>query len=179
MKTIASIILSAALVTSAFAGSASYSKNPVIQPQQETLCFGPGFDFGIFGGGFLPRHKSDDYDNALGGGALAEYFFNENFGIQVSYGAYATSSVQHLFNADLILRAPIHSMCIAPYVMVGGGYQVDGEKLGEYHAGVGVECKVKSMQNLGVFLDGAYYWHSSSDRDRDFTLVRLGVKFHL
>lgn len=150
----------------------------MVTPPQ-TPCFGPGFDLGLFGGGFLPRHKSDSYDNALGGGALAEYFFNENFGIQVSYGAYATRSAQHLFNADLILRAPLHSICLAPYLMLGGGYQVDGEKLGEYHAGIGLEYKIKSMQNLGVFTDGAYYRHSSDSRDSDFTLVRLGVKFRL
>lgn len=178
MKAIAFIVFSAALTCSALAGSTSTSKNSsLLQP--EIPCFGPGFEFGFFGGGFLPRNKSDGLDNALGGGALAEYFFNENFGIQVSYGTYATRSAQHLFNADLILRAPIHSICLAPYLMVGGGYQVDGEKLGEYHAGIGLEYNIKSMQNLRVFTDGAYYWHKSDNHDSDFTLVRIGVKFRL
>ena len=180
MKTaITSFILSAMLAASTFAGSTATFDKRVVPSQPEPACFGPGFALGIFGGGFLPTHKADDFDNALGGGVLAEYFFNENIGLQFSYGAFATSGTQHLFNGDIILRAPIQSACAAPYLMVGGGFHVDGSSLGEFHAGAGIECRFKGNPNLGLFADGAYYWHGASNRDHDFTVVRIGVKFAL
>ena len=180
MKTkIASLLFTLALVATSLAGPATFSgKGPVIPPPEPT-CFGPGLDIGIFGGGFLPQHSNDGLQNALGGGVLVDYFFNQYAGVEFSYGAYATSGTQHLFNGDIILRAPLHSICVAPYLMVGGGFHVDGQTVGEYHAGVGVEMRFKSMDNIGVFADGAYYWHGDGDRNRDFTLVRVGVKFHL
>ena len=184
MKTSALLLsFSLILATGAFAGTvATYSgksAKQTIMPPQELPCFGTGWDIGIFGGGLLPRHQDGDFNNSGGGGALAEYFFTENIGIQVSYGAYAAEGTTHVINGDLVLRAPIQSICVAPYLLLGGGMNVDGVKQGEYHAGVGIEARFKSMNNIGIFVDGTYNWHSSSNRDRDFTLVRLGVKFHL
>ena len=177
--TIASLLISAALASAALAGPATFSGKGPVTPLPEPSCFGPGLDVGVFGGGFLPRHSHDDYDNALGGGVLVDYFFSKYCGVEFSYGAFATASTEHLFNGDFILRAPIESICVAPYLMVGGGFHVDGETVGEYHAGAGVEVRFKSLNHMGVFADGAYYWHGDGDRNRDFTLVRLGVKFHL
>ena len=181
MKTIALCMMSLLMVVPAYAGTspAVSMKNPVGPMPEPPACFGPGFDVGIFGGGFLPRHGSHDYDDSLGGGVLADYFFCKNFGIQLSYGAFATSGTQHLFNGDLVLRAPLESLCIAPYLLVGGGFHVDGDSVGEYHVGAGLECKFRSDPRFGIFADGTYNWHSSSNRDRDFTLVRVGVKFSL
>ena len=180
MKKIASLIMTVALATSAFAGSpVTYSsknaKTPRAPQPTGCSCFAPGAAFGVFGGAFLPNGGGE---NALGGGVLAEYFFCENFGIQLSYAAVAADGTTHLFNGDVVLRAPIQSLCIAPYLLVGGGFHVDGSNLGEYHVGGGIEAKFKGT-NLGAFVDGTYNWHSSSNRDRDYTLVRLGVKFHL
>lgn len=180
MKKIASLLMSIALASTAIAGpymSEKSSKGTVIPPTPEN-CFGTGASFGLYGAGFLPRHKDGDYKDSIGGGILAEYFFTENIGIQFSYTAVSAEGTTHIFNGDIVLRAPIQSLCLAPYLLVGGGYQVDGIKLGEYHAGAGLEYHFRGSK-MGIFGDGTYNWHSNSNRDRDFTLVRLGLKFHL
>lgn len=177
MKThILSLMMIAALGSGAFAGTTG---GKVVAPPVEPQCFEPGLSIGAFGTGFLPHHNHDGYKNSLGGGVLGEYFFNDYLGLQLSYSANATNSTQHVFNGDIILRAPIESICVAPYLMVGGGFHVDGSTRGEYHAGGGIEARIRSVENLGVFVDGAYHWHSSGESDQDFTLVRLGLKFHL
>ena len=179
MKTaILSIVLLVPLASHVQAGAQVSAKQPATF-QAEPECFGPGFEFGVYGGGLIPRHSHDNYDSSMGGGMLADYFFNAYCGIQLSYGAFATSGGQHLFNGDLIVRAPIRSICVAPYLMAGGGFHVDGTTVGEYHAGAGVEVKLHKGDNMSLFADGAYYWHGSIDKQKDFTEIRLGVKFHL
>ena len=179
MKTLASLILSAALASSAIAGtSVSYSgksgKAVQTMAPQGCDCFAPGFALGVFGGAFLPTHGSD---SALGGGVLAEYFFTENFGIQGTYGIYDTHSQHHQFDGSFILRAPIRSLCIAPYLMAGGGLATNGTTRGDYHVGAGIEARFSSLGCMGIFADGAY--HFAANDGADFTVVRLGVKFPL
>jgi hypothetical protein len=171
-----------AISSSILAGSAVYdTSKTVTQPVATDTCpcFAPGLSWGIYGGGFLPRDRHNSYDDAFGGGLLVEYFFTENIGIQASYGAFATNGTEHLFNGDLVLRAPIHSICLAPYLIAGGGGDVDGEKLGEWHAGAGLDLRFESLHCMGLFADGTYNWHSSRNRDRDYAIVRLGLKFKL
>lgn len=173
MKYIASLLMTAALASSAFAGPVSYSaKSPksVVVPPAGCACFEPGFAIGAFGGGFLP--DTDNEDDVLGGGVLAEYFFTQYIGLQGSYGIYATSSEHHQFDGSLILRYPITSICVAPYVMVGGGFSTNSDQEGDYHVGGGIEARFESLNCLGVFADGAYHFAD----DGDFTIVRLGVK---
>src|SRR4051812_48731394 len=120
MKKTLIMLLSLSLGSMAMAGStyvAASSGKGVVAPPPPQACFGPGFDVGIFGGGFLPTHRGDDYDSCLGGGALAEYFFDEHFGIQVSYGAFATGGTQHVITGDLVIRFPLDQGCVAPYIL--------------------------------------------------------------
>ncbi len=180
MKTLAILFTSFALVSSVLAGTATYDTSKSVSqpaPAPTCQCFGPGLSLGIYGGGFFPKDGGRGYDDAAGGGVLIEYFFTENIGIQGSYGVYGTSGGEHLFNGDIVLRAPIHSICLAPYILVGGGADVDGSCLGEWHAGAGLEARFDSLNCLGIFADGTYNWHNSSDRD--YTQVRVGLKFRL
>lgn len=172
MKYLASLLVSAALASTAFAGPVTYSsKAPkdVVIPPAGCACFDPGFAFGAFGGGFLPNGEGED---ELGGGVLAEYFFTPYIGLQGSYGIYATDSEHHQFDGSLIVRYPITSICVAPYLMVGGGFSTNSDQQGDAHLGGGVEARFDSLSCLGVFADGAYHW----DDNGDFTIVRLGVK---
>ena len=176
MKKITSLLMSLALASSVIAGAPSYSGKggKIVNPPEPTCdYFAPGASVGAFIGGFLPKYGDDE----LGGGILGQYFFCKNFGLEVSYGAYATPSTHHEFDAALVARLPLEKACIAPYVMVGGGFSTNSETLGNYFAGAGLEAHITGK--TGVFADGAYHWHSSSNRDQDFTLVRLGVKFRL
>jgi len=175
MKKIASLLLSVVLASSAFAGPATFSgksgKGPVAPlPPAGCNCFAPGAAVGIYGAAII-----EDGDSALGGGILAEYFFTENFGLQGSYGAFNTDSTHHEFDAALIARFPIKSICVAPYGMVGGGFSTNSSTRGNYFVGGGIEARIAAAKCLGIFADGAY--HFSTGSEPDFTLVRLGVKF--
>lgn len=168
MKILTTLLMTAALASTAFAGPIAKNPKAPVLPPPTCECFAPGAAFGFFGGAILPDGRGAD--DAMGGGVLAEYFFTENIGIQGSYGAYATDSEHHAFDASLVLRAPIKSLCLAPYILAGGGYSVNGTSEGNFHAGGGVDFRFSSC--VGVFADGAYHWANAGD----YTIVRLGVK---
>ena len=167
------LLLSLTLASSAFAGTADYSKTvqPTIAPQQNSDLWAPGFAAGVFGGAFMPNHHNSA---AGGGGVLGEYFVNENLGFQGSYGAYATNSAHHQMDGSIVLRAPIKSINIAPYVMLGGGIGTNAVTRGSFHVGGGIEARFPSLPNLGLFADANYYF--ASGNGNDFTIARLGVK---
>ena len=178
MKALCTLIIATSLSMSAFAGTSTYSgkSSKMVQPvapNDDCTCFGPGWAFGAFGGALFPSHNG----NAVGGGGvLGEYFFTENIGFQGDYGVYATHSQHHQFDGDLIVRFPIKTCCIAPYLMAGGGFSTNAQQQGDFNAGAGIEARFRSFHCMGVFIDGAYHFHGSNT-DRDFTVARLGVKF--
>jgi len=179
MKKIASLILSAAFASSVFAGPVSYSgkdSKAVVPPVIETgcECFAPGFALGGFGAALLPDSGSED--DVLGGGVSAEYFFTPYIGIATSYAVFATGSEHHEFDGALVLRYPITSICVAPYVMAGGGYSTNADDKSNYFVGGGLEARFEGANCIGVFADGAYHF-AEDGNDTDYTIVRLGVKF--
>ncbi len=171
------LIAAAAMVSSAFAGTASYSKNPkAVAPVVPTgcECFAPGFAFGLNASGILPDGEGDD---ELGGGVLAEYFFTDMLGVQGSYNVFATEQEHHEFDAALVVRFPITELCIAPYILGGGGYATNSFEAWNVFAGVGIDVRLPDVNCLGIFADGTYHW--AEDDGADFTIVRVGVKFPL
>lgn len=173
MKKITSLLLSLTLASSALAGMADNSKTvqPTIAPPQGCDCFAPGFAVGVFGGAFMPSHGGSGVG---GGGVLGEYFVSEYLGFQGSYGLYATNSEHHQMDGSVVLRLPIKSLCIAPYVMLGGGIGTNAVSRGDFHVGGGLEARFASLNCLGVFVDANYYFASGTNTD--FTVARLGVK---
>lgn len=176
MKFVPALLIAAAMATSAFAGTAvSYSKNPKapVMPPTGCECFAPGFTFGLNAAGILP----EEGDDALGGGVLGEYFFTDMLGVQGSYNVFATDSEHHEFDAALVVRFPITDLCIAPYILGGGGYATNSSEAWNVFAGAGIDIRLPDVNCMGIFADGAYHW--SEDDGADFTLVRVGVKFPL
>ncbi len=176
MKSLVTLLAAVALSGSVIAGPVSYKnpKQPVMPPPPPTgcECFAPGLAFGVFGGGIFI-----DDDDALGGGLLAEYAFSEYFAIQGSYGLYATDSEHHNFDAALVLRYPITSICLAPYALVGGGFSTNSENVGHFLVGGGLDFRIPSASCLSIFADAAYYFADRDTGDDNSTIVRLGVKF--
>jgi len=179
MKQLAFLVTSMALASSAFAGPIEYTgkaAKDVIEPPLPPCgcqCFAPGLAMGIFAGYYNPY---DCGSSAWGGGALAEMFFTENFGLQLSYGAYNTKSTHHQIDGDIMYRVPIKSLCIAPYVMVGGGIGANSVNTGSFHAGGGIEARFDALNCMGLFVDVAYHW---AQDDMDFLVVRAGIKVAL
>jgi len=175
MKSLATLIMTVALATGAVAGPVgSYAKNakaPVapLPAPAGCGCFGAGAAFDVFGGAYLPKNG----DDVLGGGLGFNYFFNRNIGLDLNYGIYATDSEHHQIDGNLVFRAPIDSLCIAPYLLVGGGLSTNSVTRGNYQAGAGIDVRIPSASCLGVFAEGAYHW---SAVDPDYTTVRLGMR---
>lgn len=177
MKVLPILLVALGLALPAFAGEAYVSSKNVTTPPPPPAgcdCFAPGAAIGIFGAGILPDSEEDD---ALGGGALIEYFFTEHIGLQGSYGIFATGSEHHEFDAALVLRFPITELCIAPYVMGGAGYSANSVENWNWFAGGGIDVRLPESDCLGIFADGAYHW--GEDDSADFTIVRVGLKFNL
>jgi hypothetical protein len=176
MKSLVTILSIVALSGAAIAGPVSYKnpKNVVVPPPPPTgcECFAPGLAFGVFGGALL-----SDADDVFGGGLLAEYAFSEFLALQGSYGLYATDSEHHNFDAAVVLRLPITSLCIAPYALLGGGFSTNSASAGHLTAGGGLEARIPGANCLGIFADAAYNWAGSDVEN--FTIVRLGLKFAL
>lgn len=173
MKSLTTLLMTVALASSAIAGpiAAKNPKAPVMPPPPAgCACFAPGFAIGGFGGAIIP----DSGDGELGGGVLAEYFFTDYIGLQGSYGIYATDSEHHQFDGSLVLRYPITSICVAPYLLVGGGFSTNSTTVGDFHVGGGIEARFEGANCLGIFADGAYHW--AGEDLEDYTIVRLGVK---
>lgn len=168
------LLMTVALASSAAAGTVDSSKNakgPVLPPPAPTCgCFGPGLSVDAFAGAIFNRNGGD---GDLGGGLGLNYFFNRNLGFNASYSVYDTSSQHHEIDGNLVLRFPIDSICVAPYVLAGGGYSTNGTSGGNYDAGGGLDIRFSPTSCIGVFAEGSYHWAASGD---DYTLVRLGVR---
>jgi Outer membrane protein beta-barrel domain len=175
MKSLTTLLMSLALATSVIAGPAGYSnaKNPKAPmlppptPAPSCNCFGAGSSFDVFAGGIFESGG----DSAFGGGVGYNVFFNRNLGIDLNYGLYGTSSEHHEFDANLVLRAPIDSLCLAPYALVGGGYAVNSSNRANFDVGGGLDLRLQSC--LGVFAEGLYHF---AQEGADYTTVRLGVR---
>ena len=162
--------LMAAFAGVSYAGGGKYvvDKNPA--PLAPAPCYGAGYEFGIFGAGFLPS-SSSYYDDELGGGISAGYFFNENFGLDASAAWYATDSTVHNYTVDAVFRLPMD--CIAPYILGGGGVHTNSHTKGLARLGGGVDFRMPDS-GYSIFADGTYNWVNDLD---NYTIVRLGVRF--
>jgi hypothetical protein len=168
LLTTLTILTASASFALAGSGKAVYdAKAPLPDPGCD--CFGTGFEFSGFGGALLPS----DGDSAGGGGVGFAYFFTENVGVDVSYGVYATDpSEEHLIVANLVYRLVDRNSCIAPYFLIGGGLLTNSQTDGLWDIGGGIDFRFPDSC-LGVFVDATYNW---VDGDRDFTLVRGGIR---
>lgn len=115
------------------------------------------------------------HDEGFGGGVAVNYFFARYIGIGVE-GHWSETGpddvVLHHTNALLTLRFPIDSICLAPYVIGGGGYSFDGDQKAAGFAGGGLEFRVVPNK-VGIFGDGRYTWTEDAN---NYGLVRLGVR---
>lgn len=171
-----SLFIALALSASSLIAGPGYAPKNAKEPVLPTLpptgcdCFGPGASFDVFAAGLIP----DSGDAELGGGLGLNYFFTPVFGVDVNYAAYATTSVHHQFDANLVMRAPITSACLAPYALAGGGFATNSSNRGTYQVGAGVDIRFQSSGCMGLFLEGLY--HFTADESPEFTTARVGLR---
>ena len=128
-------------------------------------------NFSVFAAALFPETTSADFDDAVGGGVAMNYFFTENLGVEGSYALYNTESEVHQLSASIILRLPIKSLCLAPYLIGGGSFHTDGVTQGTFHAGGGIDYRFANC--VGLFADAQYNW---ADKTVDYTTVRGGLR---
>jgi hypothetical protein len=114
-----------------------------------------------------------EYDDTFGGGIAAEYFFNPYFGLSgLAQWAEHDDTVGHNYAVDAVLRYPITSICVAPYLFAGGGVHTNSATESIGRAGVGLDWRF--YQNSGLFVDWTYTFPGGDIED--YQIVRLGVK---
>lgn len=194
------LLASAALVATGLAGSdyvssgKSYKESKESKPVIEPTCFNDvelQIDtFGAYQDGNASSHAGPIRDHAWGGGVGVNYFFARYFGLGADgIWVYAKENraadptqeddgkTFHSATGSLILRYPIDSLCLAPYVFAGGGFTVDGDQWASGHAGLGVEYRVVPNK-IGLFTDVRwnYYGTRYGSDDQNNFLVKAGFR---
>lgn len=135
-------------------------------------CFEPNTaSVSVYAAALLPDGDGS-LDDSFGGGLAVDYFFSENVGIQVDATWADADSAVHLFTSSLVLRYPIKSICLAPFIFAGGGVHTDGVTQGVFHAGAGLDYRFN--QQVGIFADARYTW---TEETEEYSVVRTGVRF--
>ena len=123
------------------------------------------------------RHFTDFPDHSIrrgtwGGGVGANYFWTREVGIGVdtSFQDGGRRFVDHV-SGSLIVRLPIETVHLAPYVFGGAGYEFEPVYEWSAHLGGGLEFRFNPK--TAVFADARYIW---SDRTGDQCLVRAGFR---
>ncbi len=187
------------LAASCFAGPMAPSKEyKAVEP---TPCFGDHeFQADIFGAYAVTEAGQGAviHDHAWGAGGGLNYFFTRWFGLGVDgtwlYGKPDNRRLDDDFDnndhrkarsigatsGSIILRYPIDSICLAPYLFVGGGAQWGAGCFGTAHWGGGVEYRIVP-QKVGLFVDGRFTVLNDRSETRihnpHFALVRAGLRF--
>lgn len=149
-------------------------KTVEIQPMEPVGCasFEPGkLEIGAFYS--YTWSDAEALDGESGGGVSLGYFYTKFLGARLTYNAIS-SKPYHDASLSLIARYPIESICVAPYALAGGGMLTNGSAEATAHVGAGVEYKIESLSDLGIFAEGRYTWHDETD---GFTSVMSGLRF--
>jgi hypothetical protein len=158
-------------------GAPPMAKGPVPPPLNVPNvcdCFDANTKFvSVYAAGMLPGSDSH-HDDAFGGGISLSYFPVEMAGFEADATWFADDSVVHLITGSVVLRAPIKSSCLAPYVVAGGGIHANSVTQGVWHAGGGIDIRIQSC--FGIFADARYTW--TEEEDDDYTVVRGGIRFN-
>lgn len=120
------------------------------------------FQLDMFYTGFIGSQGSR-FNTGSGGGFGLNFFFARYFGIGYEAAWYDNGgTAEHMpLSGNFFLRYPICSLNLAPYVMVGGGAGWDGTTVGFGNVGAGLEYRFTN--NVGLFVDGRYFYGGSGD----------------
>jgi hypothetical protein len=165
-----SFLASLAFVATSFGGHEVVSKEYKGPPPEP--CFKDvELQLDIFGA-YYGGHNNR-FGDGFGGGVGVNYFFTRNIGIAATGTLY--DGDQHAIwntDLDLVYRFPIENgICIAPYILAGGGLEMDGTIIGTWNAGAGLEWR--ATHSFAIFGEGRYQW---GENER-VAQARLGLRF--
>ena len=142
----------------------------------ENTCLYRDQEFQVDGfySGFVGS-KGSRFGTGSGGGFGLNYFFCKYVGVGYEFQAYSNHGVGEILplSGNLFLRYPICSLNLAPYAMVGGGGAWDAKGRGTGFGNVGGGVEYRFTKNIGVFVDGRYYYGGSGN----VADIRSGLRF--
>ncbi len=122
------------------------------------------------------EHLSGDrlqHTGRAGAGLGVNFFFLRYIGLGVdAYTENTAGSFVDNLSGNLILRLPIETLHIAPYVYGGGGRQFDPGQT--YFGQVGAGLEVRIISHVGLFVDGRYVM--TTDGSQNFAVARGGIR---
>jgi hypothetical protein len=164
-------ITTVAFASLSFAGVTSSGKDykNYKEPAPVTCFDDTEFQLDVFGS----YNWVQEYSDGFGGGLGFNAFFARYVGVGIS-GDLIDGGVDGLWDVSgsLILRLPIDSICLAPYVLGGGGVEMNGSLGGTLHAGGGLEYRF-IRHSLAFFAEGRYIWGFDQSNQ---TQVRSGLR---
>jgi hypothetical protein len=116
--------------------------------------------------------KTDIRHGYWGGGVGLNYFLTREigFGVDTSFSNHPGRAWDHVLG-HLILRLPIESAHLAPYIFGGGGRGISPDWEWVYDAGVGLDLRFNPTTAL--FTDARYIW---ADKTVDRLQIRAGLR---
>lgn len=198
-KLVFGLAATVALAASSFAGTATYSSGKTYKDYKQVeqpTCFSDTeiqVDiFGAYADGNAAVHAGPIKDHGWGGGVGVNYFFARYFGLGAegywlagkhNLAQSDTEAEDHLTTfhsggGNLIFRYPMDSICLAPYVYIGGGATVDGKTWAVGDAGLGLEYRIVPNK-IGIFADERwnYYGDRFGHDDLNNFMTRAGVRW--
>ncbi len=158
----------------AVAGSALAGKEIKEYKQPVEPCFkDTELQLDIFGAYVMT--EGGGINDGFGGGVGLNYFFTRYIGVGADAMIFdGDAPGVWAFSGSLIARFPVElgGLCLAPYLLAGGGYQSGDAESGTWHAGGGLEFRIVP-EKLGIYTEGRYTWVGGSD---DHAQARVGVR---
>jgi len=143
--------------------------------------------FGAYEVGLGPDHAGPIKDHAWGGGIGVNYFFTRYIGVGVDGEWVSThrnalqggeETANNQVNGSLTFRYPIDRYCIAPYLSLGGGAEINHGSFGEFFVALGLEYRILPNK-IGLFVDErwSYYGDYGTHDDQNNFTTRAGVRW--
>lgn len=167
-----------AMLLAAGAAQAGDYMMPMPPAPQPEFCFDQNLrSFDVYGGYKATQFddsKKDD-ESGWGGGIGVNLYFNRYVGFGAEGNFFSNDSEVDFSTAgNLLLRIPIDSICLAPYGLIGAGYDFADEAGFFWQAGVGVEWKMNNY--VGLFGDARAIFPNHDEEDSQ--MYRAGLRFN-
>lgn len=172
------IVITVSVTASLFARTEAVSKK-IVEPVNKSLFRANEWQFDIAVVGAAGTFKGEPSES-IGGNFGINYFMTKYIGLDLDnsisgYGTPSSIKASDRLQGDLLLRYPIETWHLAPYVMVGGGASWDHSSQGNGNVGGGFDYRI--TRNVALFGDCRWLYGNSTKGIVSTAMPRAGVRF--